>query len=74
MSPEMLQRNAVHDLILQTAMKDCLCKFYDKGVCTRCAALELANEAFPVHFFRVMSALAAPDGLVRGEVLNGLQP
>lgn len=66
----MIARNALHDLIMQTAIKDCLCKFYDKGICTRCAALQLANEAFPVHVFRVMSVLVAPDCLVNGKELE----
>lgn len=75
MNDKMLERNAVHDLIMQTALRDCVCHLYKSGgICTRCAALELANEAFPVHFFRVMSGLPAPDGLVKGEVPYGVQP
>lgn len=74
MNGEMLQRNALHDLIMQVAYKDCMCHHYARGMCTRCAALELAQEAFPVHFFKVVSILTSPWGLINGKVPRGLQP
>lgn len=63
----MLARNALHDLIVQTAYKDCLCHYYTNAGCTRCRALELAGEAFPVQYFKVMSALTRPFCLVNGK-------
>lgn len=74
MNGDMLERNAVHDLIMQVAHKDCVCHLYARGVCTRCAALDLASEAFPVHFFRVMSGLTNPYCLVNRRVPRGIQP
>ena len=74
MNAEMLERNAIHDLIMQVAHKDCVCHLYARGLCTRCAALELAGEAFPVHFFKVMSGLTSPFGLISGKVPRGIQP
>lgn len=70
----LVARNALHDLIMQTAYKDCLCHFYARGLCTRCAALELAGEAFPVHFHKVMSTLTNPFNLINRKIPDGIQP